>query len=661
MKYCNIFSKYINIFMYFSLLMFIGPLSFAQTTSRFKNQIDPKKVKYVSYMLAAASGAGQSSFGHSYLLFKSDEYVSPGDFAIEFVAAVNPSDLNYIRGLGIFPYDRKVILEKFNVIKKDITIAQNRDLEIYDLKLSEYQRAEIVEKINKILNAGTMGQYSFLSANCADAVSSVLSSIGIRLTGITSKVPTELPQRLKEKGMILKTTVFKSIENERLDAVEKYSGALKSLRVPKYYRSLDTMFDEATETQQLFSLLLANQNKQLSVAPTDIDTFVSTFWLTLPAVVKKQFKNMLAVPEGSVRLNIQNTQRPFYEYIVRSANLECEDSGCLVAITFSYNDQRSDFLTSKYPVKDFLVKGDKVYFGDLLIGVRLREQTPFSHDTVVAFAATPIVTKYQVNGVDIADIGFIIEKNLANSFSKKAVLWNRDVISQTNTDPQHPMCFTILHLQQALSERVIFAPELPRLSIQESLNLLKGLLVSNSIAVVPGFANAYEFTKVIHHEDFVKEIYPVHQQTYEGLMNGMGEWFKTEALSAESLKAMSVITHELNISVPVIFRRNNSSSEVISHSILITDMRDEGDHYALSGYDPNYTYTDDFGTLSKATLIMHTKSYGDVNLALEKMDLDQSVLNLQFINSTAVRELLVKQAGNLKKYLFSTYEILRMQ
>jgi hypothetical protein len=90
-------------------------------------------------------------------------------------------------------------------------------------------------------------------------------------------------------------------------------------------------------------------------------------------------------------------------------------------------------------------------------------------------------------------------------------------------------------------------------------------------------------------------------------------------------------------------------------------MRDEGDHYSLSGYDPNYTHTNDFGTISKKTLLMNTKTYGEVNLYLDKSNLTGSLLNLQIINSTDARKLLIKQAGRLRKYIFSSNEILKMQ
>ncbi|MGZ3818747.1 MAG: lipoprotein N-acyltransferase Lnb domain-containing protein [Bdellovibrio sp.] len=636
----------------------VGSTTLAAVSS---NQLDPQKIKYVSYMMASPKGQGQSSFGHSYLLFKSDDYVSPTDLAVEFVAAVEPSELNYLRGLGLFPYDRKVVLENFNIIKKDITIVQNRDLLIYDLKLSKSQKENLINKINQILAAGKLGKYSFMSSNCAEAVSGILRDVGINVTGLTAKVPTWLQMKLEEKGLIAKTTTFQSVDNSRLSAVIKYKSSLNSIHIPKYYRKLGDMFAQADLNQQILNLLFAKQNMQISQQPDNVDAFVNSYWLTLSSVLKKQFKNMIAVPLGSVRLNPHISDgRSFSSFRIRSSEFDCSETTCDLKVFLARNDEKNDDLSFRFPVTSLTVKGNEIYFGELLIGVRLGAKTILEKNPSVIFAATPVVSKYSDNGQYIADLGIIIEKNLSDSFKKKEIIWNQQIIWQTNTDPQYPMCFTILHLQQSLFERAIFAPNLTQATQTESIQILKGLL-SGRIAVVPGYKNATEFTKTISHEVFVKEFFPIQQQQYNGILNGMSEWFKVESLTPESLKAMAVLTHNLNISVPVIFRRANKSNESISHSVLITDMRDEGDHYSLSGYDPNFSHTDQFGTIDKATLVMTTKTYGEVNLYLDKIRVRESLLNLQIINSNDVKELLIKQASRLKRYVYSPNEILNMQ
>lgn len=632
----------------------------AEDISR-SNQIDPQKIKYISYMMASPKGAGQSSFGHSYLLFKSDDYASPNDQAIEFVASVDPSEINYLRGLGFFSYDRGVVLERFNVVKKDITIIQNRDLLIYDLKLSDDQKTKIISITNRILAVGKMGRYSFMSSNCADAVSSILRDVGIDIAGLSAKIPTHLRDRLDEEGLIIKTTNFESVENSRLSALKKYAASLDSIPLPKYYRKLDKMFEDATENQQLFNLLLAKQNKEASSRPRDVDAFINSYWLTLTGIMKKQFKSLIALPVGSVQLDVKYHQgRSFSDFKVRSSKIECTPSDCALNVTFSKNDEPDDFLSFKRPIKSLHVSGDEIFLGDLFVGVRLGSETPFSKDTTISFAVTPVVTKYYAEGRYIADIGFIVETNGASLLKKKTIAWNKEVISQTNTDPKYPMCFTILHLQQAMFERAIFAPELPQASNQKNISIIKDLL-AGQVAVIPGFPNAYEFTKTFSHSNFIKEIYPLHQQNYNGLLNGMEQWFQMESLEPETLRAMAVVTHNLNISIPVIFRRDNNTTQTTSHSILITDMRDEGSYYSLSGYDPNFAHTNDFGTIDKNTLIMNTKTYGPVNLYIDKSNLNESLLNLQIINSPDVRELLIKQASQLKRYTFSSNEILMMQ
>ncbi len=646
----------------FVLFVFEYSFSFANTEFEGTHFIDSKKIKKISYMMASAHGSGQSAFGHSYLLLKSNENVSPDDLVIEFVAGVEPSEINYLKGTGVLPfssYKRIVVLEKFNVVKKDITIMQNRDLDIYDLKLNSYQKSEIIDKINKLLSSGSMGQYSFLNSNCADAVSKVLSSIGIRLVGLSSKIPNELPNELNEKGLIEKRVTILSIEHSRADLVVRYSDKLKAIRIPKYYRTMDKMFDDASLLQQLFNLLLVNQKSQDS---SEFNSFVSDYWLTLTAVMKRQFKNLLPIPIGSLRLNFKNTNPTAKEYIVRESKIECNDRNCNLIVFYSNNDERKDFLKSSYPLVDFEVKGDQIYLGNLLVGVRFETKTIFSEDATLLFAATPVVSKYHIGNEEFIDIGLIIETQLNESIKKRDIQVGHDVITQSNTDPIHPMCFTILHFQQAIFERVIFAPHLHKLKREENINILKNLLLSGGIAVIPGYDNAHEFSKSINEVDFINEIYPIQLEKYSGIWNGMSEWFNLEKLSHETLKAMFIVTHNFHLSVPVIFRKNNNSMESISHSILITDMREQNGVYVLSGYDPNYTYTSEIGTLDKNTMIMHSISYGDIDIFVEKkFNLRESLLNLQIINNTKIAELLIRQSSQLKKYFFSTDEVFMMQ
>ncbi|MGZ3774578.1 MAG: lipoprotein N-acyltransferase Lnb domain-containing protein [Pseudobdellovibrionaceae bacterium] len=631
---------------------FIAPAAFGQ--------LDAHKIKYVSYMLASPQGTGRSSFGHSYLLFRTDEHIAPNDQAIEFVASVDSTEINYIRAMGIDPYDRQVHLQPFEVVKKEITILQNRDLEIFDLNLSDYQRSEIIAKINQLLKSGRMGQYSFLSSNCADAVSDILSSIGIRVSGLTAKIPTALADHLQEKGLVLKRSKVESVENARLTTVRKYSETLKSIQIPKYYRTLDKMFDSSNEIFQLFDLLLSNQYKTTSSNISEIEAFISSYWLSMSANMKRQFKNLWAFPVGSVRLNLKHTDRSFLDYDIRSTTVECTDIKCSLNIIFSKNDEAKDFMSSQFTINSFTVKGDKVYVGDRVIGARLGEKTLFSKSNTILFAATPVVTKYRVDETDIVDIGFIIDTNTSEAFKKKDIVWNKDVIWQTNTNSSYPMCYTILQLQKTISEQAIFAPNLTRLSSVDNANIMKALL-AGQIIVVPGFSNIYDFSKAVDQNTFLREIYPLQEDKYNGLVSGMRQWLQMEALTPETMKAMSVLTHELNISVPVIFRKDNSARETIGHALLITDMKDEGDHYSLSGYDPNFTYSDNFGTLDKKTLIMTTKTYGDVNLSLDEINTENSLLNLQITRSQEMKDVLIRQAQYLKKYSFSANEIVRMQ
>lgn len=623
-------------------------------------KLDPSVIKHVAYVIAGPGETVQSTFGHSYLLFKKDEVASPTDAAVEFVASVDPAEINYIRGLGLIAYDRKSVIEKFDIVKKEITKIQNRDLVIYDLKLTEDEKNNIIFKINEIVAAGKMGDYSFANSNCADAVSDILNYSGISLKGLSAKIPTKLAESLRKKGLIKKTVTFYSTENTRKNTVKKYAASLKSIPVPKYYRTLDRMFESGGTNQKLFSLVYAKQNKEHSFFPNNIDSFVNDYWLTLTSTIKAQFKNMIAVPVGTVRLAIKNNPRSFEQFELKSTKIDCTRAECFIIATFGYNDEKRDFVESRIPLKSLTIQGDGIYFNELLVGFSTGNKTLLSKDSSILFAATPVVSPYSVNGKWLADIGLIIENNLADTYMKKAISWDKEIIWHTNTDPKHPMCFSIMHLQQAMFEQAIYAPELTKLSVQENVLLLKALL-NKQIVVIPGYADAYEFTKSIPHDKFVKTIYPIQEEKYHGLLNGLKQWLKIESLTPQTLRAMAVITHELNISVPVIFRKNNDPSQILSHSVLITDMRDEGDHYSLSGYDPNFTHSTTFGSIDKKTLLMKTKSYGIVNLYVEEMNINNSLLNLQIINSKAIRDLLIRQSAKINIYTYSLQQVLKMQ
>lgn len=652
------FKFYLKCLIYFLLSSFSAKV-LAGTSANTPNYIDASKIKYVSYMMASPKGSGQSSFGHSYLLFRQDQYTSPYDQAIEFVAAVSAEQLNYIRGLGLFGYDRQVKLAKLEIVKKEITIGQNRDLIIYDLKLTHEQKKNIIAKVNQILSVGKMGKYSFLSSNCAEAVSTVLNDIGIETTGFASIVPTQLRDNLQAKGLVTQTIRFSSIENLRASTVLKYSASLNSIKIPKYHRKLTKMFEDSSLAQQIFNVLLAQQKYLESNNPGEIKAFVSSYWLTFAAVTKKQFKNMIAVPIGTVHLS-SNGIHSLETYVVRSSTFNCSEATCDLTVVLSRNDERKDFLSFNFPIKALTVKNDEVYYNNILVGVRTGAKSILSKNTYISFGATPVVTKYDSNEGSLVDIGFIVENNLAQAYEKKDISWNKDVIAQTNTDSRYPMCYTILHLQQAFMERAIFEPGLKPVGPIENIKILKNLL-NGSIAVIPGFKNAYDFTKSIRHEDFVREFYPIHQSQYNGLMNGMRQWLQLSQMEPETLTAMAALTHKLNISIPVIFRKNNDHGNTQSHSVLITDMRDEGSYYSLSGYDPNYAHTTDFGTLDKSTMMMSTKTYGAVDIYLDQMEINKSLLNRQLVNSHGVREILFKQARRLNVYTYSANELLHMQ
>lgn len=57
-----------------------------------------------------------------------------------------------------------------------------------------------------------------------------------------------------------------------------------------------------------------------------------------------------------------------------------------------------------------------------------------------------------------------------------------------NNDPSRPSCNTLVDFQKAISQRVIFDEQSPKLSEEQSLTLISELL-SGKIIVIPGYAD----------------------------------------------------------------------------------------------------------------------------------------------------------------------------
>ena len=177
----------------------LGSLSYAGV------KFDRNEIGDLALVVASSQGLGVSSFGHAFLrIQKKAGTWSSTDYVIEIAAFNGTEDFSIFRGLGfISSYPARMSVLSYARMLDLKTREELRDLDNYVLDLKPEQKEKALAVIERLSDQENVGQYAFITQNCASFISDILSEAGIEyLHGITANVPSGMPGKLEELGYI---------------------------------------------------------------------------------------------------------------------------------------------------------------------------------------------------------------------------------------------------------------------------------------------------------------------------------------------------------------------------------------------------------------------------------------------------------------------------
>lgn len=214
---------------------FINTHTGFKEVSFFKNRII-----FVSYLMASNGEAAMSRFGHSMFYVracKSDIEECPLKEQVEFIlgVAADVDDLSPGVLKGIFGgYKAKVDIMGLAQVKQKYNYDEFRDLEQYNLKLSQLERRRFISHIIHLYQSKDMGDYKFFSANCATESHKILRATidKDKLTG-SVMTPKGLLSDLLDDGLISRRPNRKFKEKSKI--INKHLSYFGFKKIEDYY------------------------------------------------------------------------------------------------------------------------------------------------------------------------------------------------------------------------------------------------------------------------------------------------------------------------------------------------------------------------------------------------------------------------------------------
>jgi hypothetical protein len=201
----------------------------------------------------------------------------------------------------------------------------------------------------------------------------------------------------------------------------------------------------------------------------------------------------------------------------------------------------------------------------------------------------------------------------------------------------------------------VFAPKLEALSEEENLELIKELY-KKRVIVIPGYENAYEFTKDLNSKKLGKLVYDRFVDRYT--TDRFIDYFDEIELQTENMSNLKNIV-DMGINPIIIFEVDKeNSSQRVGHSLLVTGYREDSVYIHLDVFDSNFGYmTNKNYRFNKKTSTLETPFYKAINLKLPGFDLSKEVAESNLVGDVNKRRLLKKTATIRKNYSFSLSDI----
>lgn len=621
-----------------------------------------KSAKKVYFVLASAVGAGRSMAGHSYLRIGFKDLPSNDDLMVEFLADANDADMSYIRALGFWnSYDRKVTIEKYSTVKSSMNIVTNRDLTSYELSLSEPQKSQLLNLLTKYVSSGKMGEYSFLSENCAQAVSSLFQSIGIALSWPINIVPYMIPQALREKKLIKNVYRDESLARQRLLLALRYQDLIN-----KYLANHLENIKSLSFSDRVSAFILLSQAAE-SAPLADKGKIKSYLYMAILLESKFVRDELLSHVNGQKKFNISHpivtnvslhsNSSLYGKMDISESKLQYRNGKLEIEYSLSIDGQPTVKFLRILKDDEIQLRGYDIRVNDVVIGYVVSDEMSKTNVILIEGWHHEEALAYNKNGTMSVTTLFFSE---IRKEQEKKSLGHLQESSLKNINGNRPMCYALVEFQKRLLEQIIWMPEAQRLSKEQNFLLAKDLM-NNKVIVVPGFSNAREWTESLDEEILSKFLFSIQKEKFTGFKSAIGIYFKQIEITPEDLNFI-VKKARLGIYTPVFFRTTSG----YGHAVLITGISSiKGAIVTLKAYDPNVRsssdgvsgFTKDVFTLDMERKTISSFGYGTSELLSVPQDIVSESMFRELVNSPFSKNLLAAFAKKSGQYSFSLSEI----
>lgn len=576
-----------------------------------------RKTKRVAVVyIGTTNDISASSFGHIALRLSPKHEPSFGDAVVEFVADVPETEnpfKKYTKGIGLPGYAYPVIskISPFYDFKKVNQIGQDRDVEIFEIDMTQDQIEDFVEMIIDYKTQIKAEDYTFFQKNCSYFSLLFLErALGIEID--KKSYPWAAKEILQEMGVI------KSVISYKRGSIKRSQLAQKSFDKYKIHES----FPVKTWKKSFLRMIQKNEyHYKISAYLKLLATFNSP---DTPPLIKRRIKKLVS--------SLKSFELSTFNYIIGEFFKSPKDK-VIIPLEPQIHDIRTNTNLLKTYQHKYLIKNNKLHISVKIsrtkgarsrLGNKVKVSTKTFEIPGINFNPLTKSLSYKGHhigrqiktkkldfilsqrldyGIDIDEktktISPIIYLDLSTNIKTPKISYQelRDLgtIALNNTTDfkgTGGTCKAMVLLQKAMTERAIFLKDGTYKESVDKIELLKALL-NGDYAVISGFTGIRDFTASIDKErlkNFIINFQNNHvnksmqEQVFENVQH------QTE-MTKETFQHIRALLKEGILLVFDIGKFHKDSmmwAKNVGHSILVYDIEDNGDgRYKMTAYNPN--------------------------------------------------------------------------
>jgi hypothetical protein len=593
-------------------------LIYSCITTAFANNIEAiRNTKRVSVVyVGTTDDISASSFGHIALRMSPSLKPTFGDSVVEFVADV-PDDENpfkkYTKGIGLPYYSYPVVsvISPFYDFKKINQIGQDRDVEIFEIDMTQDQIDKLVDSIINYKTQLSAEDYTFFSKNCS-YFSLVFLEEALGREIDKKSYPWKVKKILEKMNIVKQKISYPrgSAERKRvaISAFEKHK-INESFKDPKWEESFLRMIEKNDYHNKMSAYL------KLLAVYSDNDTSVQ---------IKKKIKRLIRL--------LKSYESSAIKFVIKEFFKNADQKLVIPLTAQSYRVSANPDNKRAFKHK-LLVDNDKVYIEVKIVKRKSaspkssnRTQRETKRFEITDFKFNPTTKAITYNGQHIGrhikskKLDFILTQRFdygidINEKSKtispiiyidptKGIttpnisykkLKESGVISLNNVRDfkgTGGTCKALALLQKALTERVIFLEDGEYGTKVDKIELLDSVYDGN-FAVVSGYKGIYDFTASIDQETLKQYIInlqknKINKSAQDQVIENVKHQTEIDEDSFLSFQGMLKEGILIYLDVGKFYRDSNLWAKNVGHSLLIYDIEPNGDgRYKLTAYDPN--------------------------------------------------------------------------